>query len=179
MTKEKELEEEIRRFMENFNSPNILTTLVIAKVETAPPGLTLRFSEQVIPSEQIYCSNYLLPHYHRDYTIDGIVDNIELTTREISGTLGKFKLSNSTSTSAAGEGPHTHAVPTISGSGSFESKGDGTGAIKGNGIYRTHGDIWFEDTLKPGDEVLVNIVGVYWVVVSKITKMPAGAEEGV
>lgn len=179
MTKGKELEKEIKKVMENFNSGNMLTTQVIAKVETAPPGLTLRFSEQLIPSEQIYCSNYLLPHYHRDYTIDGIVDNIELTTREISGTLGKFKLSNSTSTSAAGEGPHTHAVPTISGSGSFESKGDGTGAIKGNGIYRTHGDIWFEDTLKPGDEVLVNIVGVYWVVVSKITKMPAGAEEGV
>lgn len=179
MTKGKELEKEIRKVMENFNSGNMLTTQVIAKVETAPPRLTLRFSEQVIPSEQIYCSNYLLPHYHRDYTIDGIVDNIELTTREITGTLGKFELSNSTSTSAAGEGPHTHAVPSISGNGSFESKGDGTGAIKGNGIYQTHGDIWFEDTLKPGDEVLVNIVGIYWVVVSKITKMPAGAEEGV
>lgn len=156
-----------------------MPTQVIAKVETAPPELTLKFSEQIIPSKQIYCSNYLLPHYHRDYTIDGIVDNIELTTREISGTLGKFKLSNSTSTSSAGEGPHTHAVPTISGNGSFESKGDGTGAIKGNGIYKTHGDIWLEDTLKPGDEVLVNIVGVYWVVVSKITKMPSGAIEGV
>lgn len=179
MTKEKELEKEIKKFMENFNSPNTLTTQVIAKVETAPPGLTLRFSEQLIPSEQIYCSNYLLPHYHRDYTIDGIVDNIELTTREISGTLGKFELSNSTSTSAAGEGPHTHAVPSISGSGSFESKGDGTGAIKGDGIYQTHGDIWFEDTLKPGDEVLVNIVGIYWVVVSKVTKMPSRAIEGV
>lgn len=179
MTKGKELEKEIKKVMENFNSGNMLTTQVIAKVETAPPGLTLRFSEQVIPSEQIYCSNYLLPHYRRDYTIDGIVDNIELTTREISGTLGKFELSNSTSTSAAGEGPHTHAVPSISGNGSFESKGEGTGAIKGNGIYQTHGNIWFEDTLKPGDEVLVNIVGIYWVVVSKITKMPAGAEEGV
>lgn len=179
MTKEKELEKEIKKFMQGAGNNNMLTTQVIAKVETSSPGLTLRFSEQLIPSEQIYCSNYLLPHYHRDYTIDGIVDNIELTTREISGTLGKFELSNSTSTSDAGEGPHTHAVPEIKGSGSFESKGDGTGAIKGDGIYKTHGDIWFEDTLKPGDEVLVNIVGIYWVVVSKVTKMPSGAIEGV
>lgn len=175
----KETAEQFLSVIQKMIRKNFISTQVIAKVETAPPELTLKFSEQIIPSEQIYCSNYLLPHYHRDYTIDGIVDNIELTTREISGTLGKFELSNSTSTSAAGEGPHTHAVPTISGNGSFESKGDRTGAIKGNGIYQTHGDIWFEDTLKPGDEVLVNIVGVYWVVVSKITKMPSGAIEGV
>lgn len=46
-----------------------MPTQLIAKVETAPPELTLKFAEQVIPSKQIYCSNYLLPHYHRDYTL--------------------------------------------------------------------------------------------------------------
>ena len=81
---------------------------MIAKVESPPPNLTLKYAEQVIPSEQIYCSNYLLPHYHRNYKIDGIIDNIELTTREISGTLKNISLSNTTSTSPAGEGPHSH-----------------------------------------------------------------------
>lgn len=143
-----------------------MPTQLIAKVETAPPELTLKFAEQVIPSKQIYCSNYLLPHYHREYTIDGTVDDIELS-------LSKMEVNNTTNTSHAGEGPHTHAIPSIKGE-------EGTaGSLKGSGTYKTHGDIWFEDTLKAGDEVLVNIVGVYWVVVSKITKMPSGAIEGV
>lgn len=143
-----------------------MPTQLIATVETAPPELTLRYSEQVIPTRQIYCSNYLLPHYHRDYTIDGTVDDIELS-------LSKMEVNNTTNTSPAGEGPHTHAIPSIKG------VGGAAGSLKGSGTYKTHGDIWFEDTLKPGDEVLVNIVGVYWVVVSKITKMPSGAVEGV
>lgn len=147
---------------QNINMP----TQLIAKVETAPPELTLKFAEQVIPSKQIYCSNYLLPHYHRDYTLEGTVDDIELS-------LSKMEVNNTTSTSSAGEGPHTHAIPSIKGV-------EGTaGSLKGKGTYKTHGDIWFEDTLKAGDEVLVNIVGVYWVVISKITKMPSGAIEGV
>lgn len=140
---------------------NQIITQVIAKVETPPPELTLRYSEQVIPSKQIYCSNYLLPHYHRDYTIDGIIDNIEVDVSE-------YDFDNETSSSAVPQHP-SHPIPKLSGSGSY----------KGNGKYKTHGDIWFEDTLKVGDEVLVNIVGVFWVVVSKITKMPAGAEDGV
>lgn len=141
-----------------------MPTQLIATVETAPPELTLRFSEQVIPSEQIYCSNYLLPRYHREYTIDGTVDDIELS-------LSKMEVSNTTSTAVAES--HSHNIPSIKG------VGGAAGSLKGNGTYKTHGDIWFEDTLKPGDEVLVNIVGVYWVVVSKITKMPSGAIEGV
>jgi len=56
------------------------TSIIKASVETPPPNLTIKFDGQVIPSEQIYCSNYLLPHYHRDYTIDGIIDKIEIIT---------------------------------------------------------------------------------------------------
>lgn len=141
-----------------------MPTQLIAKVETAPPELTLKFAEQIIPSKQIYCSNYLLPHYHREYTIDGTVDDIELS-------LSKMDVNNTTSTATAES--HSHSIPSIKG------VGGGAGSLKGNGTYKTHGDIWFEDTLKAGDEVLVNIVGVYWVVVSKITKMPSGAVEGV
>ena len=172
----KELENEITKMIENIikKVPQYITQ-VIAKVESPPPNLTLKYAEQVIPSEQIYCSNY----YHRNYKIDGIIDNIELSTREISGTLKNISLSNSTSTNPAGEGPHSHEIPTIDASGSFESTGEGSGAIKGDGTYRSHKDLWLEDTLKQGDEVLVNIVGVHWVVVSKITKMPSGAIEGV
>lgn len=139
---------------------NVYTTQVIAKVETPPPNLTLKFSEQLIPAEQIYCSNYLLPHYHRNYKLDGIIDNIEINVSE-------YSFNNSTSTEVASN--HSHPVKSLSGKGNY----------KGSGTYQSHKDIWFEDTLKTGDEVLVNIVGVFWVVVSKITKMPSGAIEGV
>ena len=139
---------------------NVYTTQVIAKVETPPPNLTLKFSEQLIPAEQIYCSNYLLPHYHRNYKLDGIIDNVEIN---VSG----YSFNNSTSTEVASN--HSHPVKSLSGKGNY----------KGSGTYQSHKDIWFEDTLKTGDEVLVNIVGVFWVVVAKITKMPSGAIEGV
>lgn len=139
---------------------NVYTTQVIAKVETPPPNLTLKFSEQLIPAEQIYCSNYLLPHYHRNYKLDGIIDNVEINVSE-------YSFNNSTSTEEASN--HSHPVKSLSGKGNY----------KGSGTYQSHKDIWFEDTLKTGDEVLVNIVGVFWVVVSKITKMPSGAIEGV
>lgn len=160
----KETAEQFLGIIQNMIRKNMLPTQLIATVETAPPELTLRFSEQVIPSEQIYCSNYLLPHYHREYTIDGTVDDIELS-------LSKMEVSNTTSTAVAES--HSHNIPSIKG------VGGAAGSLKGNGTYKTHGDIWLEDTLKAGDEVLVNIVGVYWVVVSKITKMPSGAIEGV
>lgn len=136
--------------------------IIKASVKSAPPNLTIEFAGQTIPSKQIYCSNYLLPHYHRDFTIDGIVDNIEI---EMSNYSGK----NTTSTSPAGDGPHTHNIPSIAGSGNF----------KGAGVYHSHKDIWLEDTLKVGDEVLVVVMGIYYVVVSKITKMPGEAIEGV
>nr|DAU93898.1 MAG TPA: Protein of unknown function (DUF2577) [Caudoviricetes sp.] len=139
---------------------NVYTTQVIAKVETPPPNLTLKFSEQLIPAEQIYCSNYLLPHYHRNYKLDGIIDNVEINVSE-------YSFNNSTSTEVASN--HSHPVKSLSGKGNY----------KGSGTYQSHKDIWFEDTLKTGDEVLVNIVGVFWVVVSKITKMPSEAIEGV
>lgn len=135
-------------------------TSVIAKVETPPPNLTLKYAEQIIPSEQIYCSNYLLPHYHRNYVIDGIIDNIDIEVSE-------YNFNNTTSTEIAAN--HSHSIESLSGSGTY----------KGSGTYQSHKDIWFEDTLKAGDEVLVNIVGVYWVVVSKVTKMPNKALEGV
>lgn len=141
---------------------SIGTSILKASVKSPPPNLTIEFSGITIPSEQIYCSNYLLPHYHRDYTIDGVIDNIEI---EMSSYAGE----NTTETSPAGPGPHTHSIPNIAGSGNF----------KGSGIYKSHKDIWLEDTLKIGDEVLVVVMGIYYVVVSKITKMPSGAIEGV
>lgn len=150
--------DEIVKMMKNKKVNSI--TQVIAKVETPPPNLTLKFSEQLIPAEQIYCSNYLLPHYHRNYKLDGIIDNIEINVSE-------YSFNNSTSTEVASN--HSHPVKSLSGKGNY----------KGSGTYQSHKDIWFEDTLKTGDEVLVNIVGVFWVVVSKITKMPSGAIEGV
>ena len=130
--------------------------IIKATVETPPPKLTIKFDGQTIPSEQIYCSNYLLPHYHRDYTIDGIIDNIEIN-------VSNYAYDNTTSDTMG------HGIPKLTGKGKYE----------GSGTYKSHKDIWFEDTLRKGDEVLVLVLGVYYVVVTKIVKMPSGAIEGV
>ena len=132
------------------------TSIIKASVVTPPPNLTIEFDGQVIPSKQIYCSNYLLPHYHRDYKIDGIIDEIEID-------VSNYNYDNTTSDIMG------HGIPKLKGSGKY----------KGSGAYKSHKDIWFEDTLKKGDEVLVVVLGVYYVVVTKIVKIPSGAIEGV
>ena len=132
------------------------TSIIKASVETPPPNLTIKFDGQIIPSEQIYCSNYLLPHYHRDYTIDGIIDEIKID-------VSKYGYNNNT------QDVMGHKIPKLEGSGNYQ----------GNGTYKSHKDIWFEDTLQKGDEVLVLVMGVHYVVVTKIVKMPSKAIEGV
>ncbi|CAL7892031.1 DUF2577 family protein [Fusobacterium necrophorum] len=131
-------------------------TLIVAKVISPPPALKLKFAEQEIMPEQIYCSNYLLPHYHRDYKIDGVIGEIKID-------VDSYDYTNTTSDLSGDK------IIPLQGSGKFE----------GSGTYKSHKDIWFEDTLKAGDEVLVAIVGVFYVVISKITKMPNKAIEGV
>lgn len=135
--------------------------LIICKVTEPPPNLHLSFSEQTIFPKQIYVSNYLLPHYHRTYTIDGVIDSIDIQ-------VSNYQYNNTTLTEATPT-PHKHDIKSLQGTGEFQ----------GNGVYKSHKDMWWEDTLKVGDEVLVAIVGVFYVVVSKITKMPSAAIEGV
>ena len=132
------------------------TSIIKASVVTPPPNLTIEFDGQIIPSEQIYCSNYLLPHYHRDYTIDGVIDEIKID-------VSKYDYDNDTSDAMG------HKIPKLTGSGKYD----------GSGTYKSHKDIWFEDTLRKGDEVLVLVMGVHYVVVTKIVKMPSGAIKGV
>lgn len=132
------------------------TSIIKASVETPPPNLTIKFDGQVIPSEQIYCSNYLLPHYHRDYKIDGVIDEIKID-------VSKYDYDNTT------QDVMGHKILKLEGSGNYQ----------GNGTYKSHKDIWFEDTLQKGDEVLVLVMGVHYVVVTKIVKMPSGAIKGV
>ena len=132
------------------------TSIIKASVVTPPPNLTIEFDGQVIPSEQIYCSNYLLPHYHRDYTIDGVIDKIKID-------VSKYDYDNTT------QDVMGHKILKLEGSGNYQ----------GNGTYKSHKDIWFEDTLQKGDEVLVLVLGVHYVVVTKIVKMPSGAIKGV
>ena len=131
------------------------TSIIKASVVTSPPNLTIEFDGQVIPSEQIYCSNYLLPHYHRDYKIDGVIDEIKID-------VSNYDYDNTTSDTAG------HYIPKLTGSGKYE----------GSGTYKSHKDIWFEDTLQKGDEVLVLVLGGHYVVVTKIVKMPSGAIKG-
>lgn len=132
------------------------TSIIKASVETPPPNLTIKFDGQVIPSEQIYCSNYLLPHYHRDYKINGVIDEIKID-------VANYDYDNTTQDAMG------HKILKLNGSGKY----------KGNGTYKSHKDIWFEDTLQKGDEVLVLVMGVHYVVVTKIVKMPSGAIKGV
>ena len=132
------------------------SSIIKASVVTPPPNLTIEFDGQVIPSEQIYCSNYLLPHYHRDYTIDGIIDEIKID-------VSNYDYNNNT------QDVMGHKIPKLTGNGKYN----------GSGTYKSHKDIWLEDTLQKGDEVLVLVMGVHYVVVTKIVKMPSKAIEGV
>lgn len=132
---------------------------IICKVIKPPPNIELEYETKVIPTKQIYVANYLLPNYHRQYKIDGIIDNIDIQ-------VSKYSLNNTTSTEIAAN--HTHTIKKLSGNGN----------IKGNGSYQSHKDIWFTDTLTPGSEVLVELVNNSYVVIAQIVRMPSGAKEG-
>lgn len=151
------------RIIENIiESKKIRSSQIIAVVETPPPNLTLRYGEQIIASDQIYCSNYLLPNYFREYKIEGIIDVMH---QEVS----QYNFDNTTSTNKEKEPDgHTHPISILAGSGTIDNTGD----------YKSHGKFWFTDTLTKGAEVLVDIVGVYYVVTARIVKMPSTAIEG-
>ena len=133
---------------------------IICTVLTSPPNITLKYENITIPTEQIYVANYLLQNYHRQYKIDGIIDNIEID-------VSQYDFDNTTSSESVGDHP-AHPIPKLSGSGTY----------KGSGIYQSHKDIWFEDTLIAGNEVLVEIVNNSYVVVAQIVRMPSEAKEG-
>lgn len=136
----------------------------IASVTSPPPNLKIKFGEVEIPSQQIYCSNYLLPNYKRDYRLEGTID-------EMKQDINKFSFTPTASTmKPAGQGPHTHdPISALSGS---------TATIENTGSYKTHGQIWFTDTLTVGCEVLVMIVDKYYVITDRLVKMPNSAIEG-
>ena len=133
---------------------------MICTVITPPPNITLKYENIIIPTEQIYVANYLLQNYHRQCKIDGIIDNIEID-------VSQYDFDNTTSSDPVSTHP-SHPIPKLSGSGAY----------KGSGIYQSHKDFWFTDTLIPENEVLVEIVNNSYVVVAQIVRMPSGAKEG-
>lgn len=135
--------------------------VIIATVKTPPPNLSIEFGGQSIPSEMLYCSNYLLNNYMREYKLEGVID-------EMQQEVNNYNLNNTTVTGEAGPGPHTHSIKLLSGKGTIESTGK----------YKTHGKLWFTDTLKVGVEVLCQRVGNFYVVLDRVIKMPSNAEEG-
>lgn len=155
--------------------PKVQTNMIIATVESPPPALKLKYAEQIIQSEQIYCSNYLLKNYHRTYKFDGIIDSQHQNVNQYTFKDMQFSVTGS-SMSTEGYKPHTHNITSIGGGG---TQGQASGTIESTGNYKHHGNLWLTDTLKKGDEVLVCIVGMFYVVVTKITKMPNMAIEGV
>ena len=137
----------------------VQSQIIIAKVKTAPPNLTLEYGSQIIPSELLYCSNYLLPNYRRDYKIVGTIDTMH---QDVSS----YNFNNTTSTATASS--HLHGIPTLAGSGTIDNTGN----------YETHGQFWFTDTLLPGVEVLCIKCNNMYVVIDRIIKMPNSALEG-
>jgi hypothetical protein len=123
--------------------------LIIASVVSVPPALSIKFSEVTIPPEMIYCSNYLLPNYVRDYKLEGTINTIHQDY-------------NSSDMSLEGQGPHKHQLNSSDASGTYE----------------TQGKIWWTNTLNVGDEVIVAVVGQFYVVLDRIIKMPNSAAEG-
>lgn len=143
------------------NRMAVQNQIIIAKVKTPPPNLSLEYGGQPIPQELLYCSNYLLPNYRRDYKIVGTIDSIH---QDVSS----YDFDNNTSTSEGGEGPHTHGIPSLKGSGTTDATGN----------YETHGQLWFTDTLVKNVEVLCIKCGDMYVVIDRIVKMPNSALEG-
>jgi len=78
----------------------------------------------------------------------------------IDGTIDDITINTTTSNIIAANHTHKH------------------GDISGTGTYKTSGDIWLEDTLTVGSEVLVELVGNLFVVVAQVVKMPNNAIEG-
>lgn len=133
---------------------------LICTVLTSPPNITLKYEDITIPTKQIYVANYLLENYHRQYKIDGIIDNIDINVTS-------YDFNNNTSSQAVPNHP-AHPIPTLSGSGHFN----------GSGTYKSHKDFWLTDTLIPGNEVLVELVNNSYIVVAQIVRMPNKAKEG-
>lgn len=136
--------------------------VIIASVTSPPPALKIKFGEVEIPSEQIYCSNYLLPNYRRDYRFEGIIDEMHQDVSEFQNSYSSSEMTK------AGQGPHEHTLLKSAGSGTIESTGN----------YKHHGQLWFTDTLEVGCEVLVMVVGSYFIVTDRLVKMPNSAIEG-
>lgn len=52
------------------------------------------------------------------------------------------------------------------------------GTIEGSGSYKANGNIWLENTLEVGSEVLVELVGNLFVIVAQVVRMPNNALGG-
>lgn len=141
------------------NRINVNNQIIIAKVKTPPPSLTLEYGGQIIPTELLYCTNYLLPNYRRNYRIVGTIDQMH---QDVSS----YDFSNTTSTAPASG--HTHGIPTLKGSGTIDNTGN----------YETHGQFWFTDTLTAGVEIIALKCNNMYVVIDRVVKMPSSAIEG-
>ena len=145
------------------NSINNNNPFIIAKVKTPPPALTLEFGGQVIPSSLIYCSNYLLPNYKRDYRLEGTIDQMHQDVSDY-----QFDNTTRTRNDNGVVQPHDHGIVSLNGSGTIDNTGN----------YKTHGQLWFTDTLTEGVEVLAIKVGDMFVVQNRIVKMESEALQG-
>lgn len=135
-------------------------TDLICKVKTTPPNITLEYEKIVIPTPQIMVANNLLLEYNRKFRAVGTINNIKQDTIT-------YDFSNSTSTSIASS--HTHAIPTLSGTGEIETT---------SGTFDIQGDITLKDTLEVGSEVLVKVVNNTYIVICQVVRMPSNARSG-
>ena len=127
---------------------------VTGEVVKAPPQLEVKLENGIIiKNHKIMISIEKIVGYQRTYSLKGNIT--------------KYDFDNTTSSDPVPQHP-SHLIPKLQGSGKY----------KGSGVYQTHKDFWFTDTLQAGNEVLVEVVNNSYVVVAQIVRMPSGAKEG-
>lgn len=180
----------------DFNSPNIM----LGEVVTPPPSLTIRVGHVTLYKEQLLVADYLLKDYRRAYLIEGIT-HIKATADEELNGMTKPRITPESPVPSTIVAPHPGTPPTVHAAhehGShthpehdhelknieinttkenFTAHGDGEDpVINDGGVNDGKADgkyLWFKDTLKPKDLVLVQQMPAshYFVVYNRLIRM--------
>ena len=137
-----------------------IVTATIGEVIEAPPNLRVSiWNKQVIlEPNQLYMNDRLFNDHTRDYSLEGDIEDIDLT-------LEKNEITNAVIP------PVLPYVPNPTPPAPWSFKGEG--AMKGSGTYKAKGTIINTDTLKVGDKVKLTPTESFqvWFVDFKVRKV--------
>ena len=180
----------------DFNSPDIM----LGEVVTPPPALTIKVGNVTLYKEQLLVADYLLKDYKRAYLAEGIA-HIKATADEELNGMTKPRITPEAEVPSTIVAPHPGTPPTTHAAHAhsththpehdhelknieitttkenFTSHGDGEDpVISDGGVNDGKADgkyLWFKDTLKPKDVVLVQQMPAshYFVVISRLIRM--------